>query len=83
MGDALTVEQVFEEVGWTAKWEARGRAEGEARGRAEGEARGRAEGEERKAFGIAQNLVKMGLPLEAVVSATELDPEKVKALYNK
>ena len=79
MGDALTVEKVFEEVGWTAKWEARG----EARGRAEGEARGRAEGEERKAFGIAQNLVKMGLPVEAVVSATELDPEKVKALYNK
>jgi len=71
MGDTLTVEQVFEKVGWTAKWEARG------------EARGRAEGEERKAFGIAQNLVKMGLPVEAVVSATELDPEKVKALYNK
>ena len=63
MGDALTVEKVFEEVGWTAKWEARG--------------------EERKALGIAQNLVKMGLPVEAVVSATELDPEKVKALYNK
>ena len=71
MGDTLTVEQVFEKVGWTAKWEARG------------EARGRDEGEERKAFGIAQNLVKMGLPVEAVVSATELDPEKVKALYNK
>jgi hypothetical protein len=70
MGDTLTVEQVFEKVGWTAKWEARGRAEGEARGEA------------RKAFGIAQNLVKMGLPLEAVVSATELDPEKIKALYN-
>jgi len=67
MGDALTVEKVFEEVGWTAKWEARGEARGE----------------ERKAFGIAQKLVKMGLPVEAVVSATELDPEKVKALYNK
>jgi len=65
MGDTLTVEQVFEEVGWTAKWEARGRAEGEAR----------------KAFSIAQNLVKMGLPVETVASATELDPEKVKALY--
>jgi predicted transposase/invertase (TIGR01784 family) len=42
---------------------------------------GRAEGEERKAFGIAQNLVKLGLPVETVVSATQLDPEKVKALY--
>jgi hypothetical protein len=67
MGDALTIEKIFEEVGWVAKWEARGRAEGE----------------ERKAFGIAQNLIKMGLPVEAVVSATQLDPEKVKALYNK
>jgi hypothetical protein len=76
MGDALTIEKVFEEVGWTSKWEARGRAEGEARG----EARGRAEGEERKAFAIAQNLVNLGIPIETVVSATQLDPEKVKSL---
>jgi hypothetical protein len=27
MGDTLTIEKVFENVGWTAKWEARGRAE--------------------------------------------------------
>jgi len=46
-------------------------------------ARAEARGEERKAMGIAQNLVNMGLSFEAVVSATELDPEKVKALYDK
>jgi len=40
-----------------------------------------AEAEQRKAFGIAQNLVKLGLPIETVISATQLDPEKVKTLY--
>jgi hypothetical protein len=34
-----------------------------------------------EAFGIAQNMVNLGLPIETVVSATRLDPEKVKALY--
>ena len=61
----LTIEQVFEEVGWIAKWEARGEVKGE----------------ERKALGIAKNMVNLGLPLETIVSATELDPEKIKALY--
>jgi predicted transposase YdaD len=61
--------RVFIETGWAAEWEA------------EGEARGRAEGEQRKAFGIAQNMVKLGLPIETVISATQLDPEKVKMLY--
>jgi hypothetical protein len=62
---SLTFEQALENVGLTAKWEARGEARGE----------------EHKAFSIAQNLVNLGLPLETVVSATQLDPEKVKALY--
>jgi len=44
------------------------------------EARARAEGEQR-VFGIAQNMVKLGLPIETVISATQLDPEKVKTLY--
>ena len=61
----LTYEKVFEEVGWIAKWKARGKAEGE----------------EQKALAIAQNLVNLGLPVETVISATGLDPEKVKALY--
>jgi len=44
------------------------------------EARGEARGEQR-VFGIAQNLVKLGLPIETVISATQLDPEKIKPLY--
>ena len=40
-----------------------------------------ADGEQHKAFSIAQNMVKLGLPIETVISATELDPEKVKTLY--
>jgi hypothetical protein len=89
MANTLTIEQVFEDVGWTAKWEARGRAEGEARGRTEGEARGRTEGEargrtegeEQKAISIAQNMVNLGFPIETVVSATQLNIEKVRPLY--
>ena len=61
----LTIEQVFENVGWTAKWEARG----EARGK------------ENEAFAIAQKMVNQGYPIEMIISITELDPEKVKALY--
>jgi len=59
------LDRVFIETGLAAQWE----AEGEARG------------EQRKAFGIAQNMVKLGLPIETVISATQLDPEKVKTLY--
>ncbi|WP_461255239.1 hypothetical protein [Treponema sp. R80B11-R83G3] len=39
--------------------------------------------EERKSFSIAQNMVKLGLPIEIVISATQLDPEKVKTLYQE
>jgi hypothetical protein len=41
------------------------------------EARGMAEGR----VEVARKMVKMGLPAETVISATELDPEKVKQLY--
>jgi len=44
---------------------------------------GRAEGLAEKAFIIAQNMVKLGLPIETVIAATQLDPEKVKELYQK
>jgi hypothetical protein len=71
MDDTLTIEKVFENVGWIAKWEARGEAKGEARG------------EERKALAIARNMVNLGFPAETVVSATQLDPEKVKTLYQQ
>jgi len=40
-----------------------------------------ADGEQRKAFGIARNMVNMGFPIETVISATELDPEKIRTLY--
>ena len=62
---AVTFDEVMENVGWAAKWEAKGETRGE----------------ERKAFAIAQNLVNMGMPIEAVVSVTQLDHEKIKVLY--
>ena len=40
-----------------------------------------ARGKESEALVIAQNMVNLDLPLETVVSATRLDPEKIKALY--
>ena len=40
-------------------------------------------GREEESFSIAQNLVKLGLPIETIISATQLDPEKVKALYRQ
>jgi len=57
----LTIEQVLEDVGWIAKWEARG--------------------EERKAIAIAQNMINLGYPVEAIVSVTNLDEERVEELY--
>ena len=66
MSDAtITLEQVFEKVGWIAKWEAKGKAEGEELG----------------ALKIAKNMIKQGYSFEAIVSSTQLEPEKVKALY--
>jgi len=70
----ITLEQVFEEVGWIAKWEARGKAEGKA----EGEATGK----ELEALKIAKNMIDQGFSFETIVSLTQLDPEKVKALYD-
>jgi len=67
---ATSLEDVLIETGVMARAEARAEARGEARG------------EERAAFNIAENMVNLGLPLETVVAATKLDPEKVKALYN-
>ena len=62
-----SLDDVLEEAGLTAKWEARGEAVGE----------------ERKALKIAQNMVNLGLPFETVISATGLDPDKVKELFTK
>ena len=46
-----------------------------------GYARAVARGKECKALEIAENMVNLGLPMETVISATKLDPEKIKALY--
>ncbi|GBU27767.1 hypothetical protein R84B8_01308 [Treponema sp. R8-4-B8] len=58
-----TFNQVIEETGLAAEWEARA--------------------EERKSLSIAQNMINMGFPIETVISATQLDPEKVKTLYQQ
>ena len=68
----LTLDKVLEEAGLIAKWMAQGEAQGIARGEARGE--------ERKAIAIAKKLIDQGLSLEAVISATELDPATVKQL---
>ena len=39
--------------------------------------------EERKSLAIAKNMVNLGYSFEAVVSATMLDPEKVKGIYTE
>jgi predicted transposase YdaD len=79
---ALTLEKIFRDAGFLAKWE----AEGEARGIAVGEARGIAvgvvEGEERKATEIAKNMLRNGFSLEQTSTLSGLDVEKVKALSN-
>ena len=58
---SLTLDEVLEEAGLVAKWEARG--------------------EEYKAIEVAKKMLSSGFPLETVASMTELDPEKVKTLY--
>ena len=58
---------VLERTGWIARWEAQGEAKGE----------------EHKALTIARNLVNLGLPFETIVSATQLEPEKVQELYQR
>ena len=73
----LELEQVLEETGWLARYEAKCEAKSRAEGRAEGEVSGRAEG----ALAIAQNMVNLGLPLETIVSATQLKPEQVQGMY--
>jgi len=46
-------------------------------------ARAEARGRTAEALEIAQNMVNLGIPFETVVSATKVDPEKVKMMYEK
>jgi len=57
--------------------------DGLSQGLEKGLEKGREEGREEESFSIAQNLVKLGLPIETIISATQLDPDKVKALYQQ
>jgi hypothetical protein len=73
---ALTLEKIFRDTGFLAKWIDEGKAEGKAEGIAEG----KAEGEERKAVEIAKNLIKYGFSLEKTAELSGLDLEKIKTL---
>ena len=44
-------------------------------------ARWEARGEDLATLKIAKNMIKKELPFETIVSATQLDPEKVRELY--
>jgi hypothetical protein len=64
----LTFDQVIENTGLGAKWEAKGRAEGEARGKAEGKAE------------IARKMKGMGDSVQRIHIITGLSPEAIKKL---
>ena len=72
---AITLDEVLISSGLVARAEARA----EARGVAIGEKKWR----ESEALDIAQNMINLGFPQESIVSATRLDPDKVKKLYRK
>jgi predicted transposase YdaD len=84
----VTIDEVFEGLGITEYYEARGQARGEtigeargeARGQAIGEARGQARGEEEKAVEIARNLKKIGLPPEQIFEVTGLTEQQINGL---
>ena len=66
---AKSLEEILVRTGFVAKMEAKIEAKMESKF------------EERKALNIAQKMINLGLPFETIVSATDLDPEKVKELY--
>ena len=65
---ALTLEDVFEEVGWIAKWEARGEARGEEKGRAE------------STLEIARKMKEMNFSNEQIQTATGLPAKTIEQL---
>jgi len=82
--EAKSLDDVFERTGLAAKWEARAeaRAEAKAEARIKASLKGtEARVKESTATSIAKNMVNQGYSFEAVVSATQLDPEKVRPLY--
>jgi hypothetical protein len=65
---AMSLDQVLEESGLTAKWEARGEARGEAKGKSE------------KAIEVAQSLKALGIPIPQIAQGTGLSEEHVRRL---
>jgi predicted transposase YdaD len=61
----MSLDEVLESTGLTAKWEVRGEARGE----------------QKKALEIARNLLKRGWNVEETAETAALDIEKVRALY--
>jgi predicted transposase YdaD len=59
---------------------AEGLAEGEAKGKAEGEAKGKAEGERAKAIAIAENALKMNMPVADIARLTGMPVSDIEAL---
>jgi hypothetical protein len=68
---SITIEEVLEETGWMARFEAHGEARGEARGKLKGK------------LEVAGNLIKNGFALEQVIKFSGLDTETVKDLYQE
>jgi hypothetical protein len=64
--DTLTLDEIFEEAGLIARWEAKGEARGE----------------EKKAVEIARNLLKNGFSVEQTAQLSGLDVVKVEALID-
>ena len=85
MINSPALEEIFVRAGFAASWEARGIAIGEARAeeRVTKAEKRLAKADENRALAIAQNMINLGYSIEAIASATMLDPKKVKMLYQK
>jgi len=68
----VTFEEVFTRAGIIPEWIERGREHGKEQGRAQGMEQGKRI--------IAQNLLKIGMPIEEIAQTTELPLEIVRAL---
>ena len=78
--EAKSLEDVLERTGVVARWEAKWEAKNEIKYEEKAEEKAEKKAEER-VLTVAKNLFNLGLSFEAVVSATMLDPEKVKAIF--
>jgi len=77
---ALTLDKVLEEVGFTARMEAKAEARGLALGEARGEAKGITIGEAKGKEEIARNMLNSGFSAEQTAALSGLDIERIRAL---